>query len=162
MSSRSPLDPLAILAALEEHRVSDVVVGELAGVLRGSGGVADEVAIVPSLKPENLGRLQAALEAIVGEQADLEVADLQPGESASSTTRAGAIVVTPQPIGTRGYDDLRRAASREPIGSGVRPNVAPLGDLIRIADASPEPDVQAQTNTLRRVAELGLELGIEL
>jgi hypothetical protein len=162
VSPRGRLDPLGILAELEAHRVSYVVVGELAGVLHGTGGVADDVEIVPSLKPENLERLDAALKELAARPAELRPARLGPGESTASTTRAGRVVITAEPTGTRGYDDLRRAAAREPIGSGVRPSVASLGDLIRIADASLDPRVQARAETLRRVAELGLELVIEL
>lgn len=41
-----------------------------------------------------------------------------------------------QPAGTRGgYDDLRRAATREPIGKGLRPSVASTADLARMLAA---------------------------
>ena len=39
------------------------------------------------------------------------------------------------PAGTRGYDDLRRAAVREPLGQGLRPAVASKGDLARMLSA---------------------------
>jgi len=48
-------------------------------------------------------------------------------------TDAGELKVVPEPVGTRGgYDDLRRAATREPLGRGLRLSVASLGDLARI------------------------------
>ena len=51
-------------------------------------------------------------------------------------TGAGELKIVPEPEGTRGgYDDLRRAASREPLGRGLRPSVASIGDLARMAAA---------------------------
>ena len=41
------------------------------------------------------------------------------------TTDRGELKIVPQPAGTRGYDDLRRAATREPLGG--RPPVGRLG-----------------------------------
>jgi len=44
--------------------------------------------------------------------------------------------VVPNPAGThKGYEDLRRAATREHIGHGLRPNVASVADLARMAAA---------------------------
>ena len=162
MTRGRSLDPWKLLAAFEAHRVSYVLVGDLAAVIHGSGDHANDVEIVPSMKPDNLARLDSALRDITGHPSHAGVAELPAGESATVASDAGRIAITPEPTGTRGYDDLRRAASREPIGSGVRPNVASLGDLIRIADAALDPQMHAHADRLRRVAELGLELGIEL
>lgn len=52
----SDFDPLAILGALEPHRVAYVLAGDLAGVLHGTDLTADSVEITPSLKPENAER----------------------------------------------------------------------------------------------------------
>ena len=54
-------DPVAILAALERHRIAYILTGDLAGVLQGSDLLARKVEVVPSLKPENLERLERAL-----------------------------------------------------------------------------------------------------
>ena len=160
--ARKPLDPWLILGALERHRVSYVLVGDLAAVIHGGGGTADDVEISPALKAENLNRLAAALSEIVRQPTVIASDAVIGGETTSIETPAGEIVIRPEPTGSRGYDDLRRAAGREPIGQGIRPNVASLADLIRIADASNEPALEARAQTLRQVAELGLELGIEL
>jgi hypothetical protein len=162
MSTQKPLDPWKLLGALERHRVSYVLVGELAAVIHGAGGVADHVEISPSLKPDNLARLRAALGELAEHEVRLDAEALAAGNATSVETPLGSVAITPEPPGSRGYDDLRRAATREPIGSGVRPNVASLGDLIRIADASNDPALEARAQTLRRLAELGVELGIEL
>ena len=79
-------------------------------------------------------------------------------------TSAGELKVVPEPIGTRnGYDDLRRAAAREPLGRGLRPRVASIGDLARMSAAlGREQDVEP-LHQLRTLAELdrGLHRGIE-
>lgn len=51
-------------------------------------------------------------------------------------TSVGAIVIVTEPAGTRGgFDDLRRAAMREPIGRGLRVQVASTADLARMLAA---------------------------
>ena len=50
-------------------------------------------------------------------------------------TRAGELKLVPEPAGTRGYDDLRRRADREPLGRGLRPQVASTDDLARMLGA---------------------------
>jgi hypothetical protein len=44
-------------------------------------------------------------------------------------------MLVPEPAGTRGYDDLRRRAEREPLGRGLRPQVASADDLARMLGA---------------------------
>jgi len=67
--------------------------------------------------------------------------------------------LVPEPAGTRrGFDDLRRAATREHIGEGLRPNVASLPDLARMAAAlGREQDVE-RLRELRRMMELEVRL----
>jgi len=162
MAKEPELDPWAALGALERYRVSYVLIGELAGAIHGSDDVARRIEITPSLKPDNLARLADALSELGVRDSHDAVDDLGAEAPMACTTRAGVIAIVPTPTGSRGYDDLRRAATREPIGSGVRPSVASLADLIRLADAPGDPELQARGAALRRVAELGIELGIEL
>jgi hypothetical protein len=79
-------------------------------------------------------------------------------------TGAGELKVVPEPAGTRGgYGDLRRAATREPIGRGLRPSVASIGDLARMAAALGRQQDLEPLRQLRVLAELerGLHRGIE-
>jgi hypothetical protein len=46
----------------------------------------------------------------------------------------------PEPAGTRGYDDLRRRADREPLGRGLRPQIASADDLARTLGALDRAD----------------------
>ncbi len=55
-------DPLAILRALDQRRVSYIVIGALGRVIQGSDEVTDGVDIVPSTREENLRKLGLALE----------------------------------------------------------------------------------------------------
>lgn len=74
-------------------------------------------------------------------------------------TDRGELKLIAQPAGTRGYDDLRRAANREPLGHGVRPAVASIGDLARMLAALGREQDLAPLGMLHRLAELERELG---
>lgn len=67
---------------------------------------------------------------------------------------AGEIKIIPEPTGTRGYDDLRHRANREPLGHGVRPPVASSGDLLRMLEAHDRQPDPLVLETMRRVLEL--------
>ncbi len=73
------------------------------------------------------------------------------------TTDAGELKIVPEPAGTRGHDDLRRAANREPLGQGVRPSVASLGDLARMLAATGRQQDLEPLHTIRRLVELERE-----
>lgn len=66
----------------------------------------------------------------------LDEASIRDQEALELRSLSGHLKVVLEPVGTRsGYDDLRRAASREPLGHGLRPSVAWVGDLARMAAA---------------------------
>ncbi len=163
-------DPIAALKALDRQRVAYVVVGGLGRVIHGSDELTDGLDIVPSLREENLGRLGLALEDLNARRSDGKrlafERDLDQLPVLELETDAGEVKLVPEPAGTGGYDDLRRAARREPLGQGVRPQVASLGDQARmLAALDREQDLQA-LRTLRRLIELeqsisrGIELGL--
>jgi hypothetical protein len=160
----SDFDPLAILAALERHRAAYVVVGDLAGVLQGSGMIARRVEITPSLKAEGLARLDRALGDLgVGAKARSRLGRLDPGGPALSfRTDRGEIDVDPTPAGSGGYDDLRRAAQREPLGQGLRVPVASAPDLVRVLAAQGRERDLALERRLRRVIELERAISPEI
>jgi hypothetical protein len=70
------------------------------------------------------------------------------------TTEYGELKLVPEPAGTRGYDDLRRAANREPLGRGIRPSVASIGDLARMVSSLEDQNRLPQLMQLRRLVEL--------
>jgi hypothetical protein len=153
--SSEPFDPRALLGVLDRHRVAFIVIGGLARVIEGADEVTRGVDITPSTKPENLRRLADALDEFgVGET------DLDAEEPTTVMTPHGELQVIPVPAGTRGYDDLRRAAVREPIGHGLRPAVASKGDLARMLSALGREEHAEKLRQLRRLIELEHELGM--
>jgi hypothetical protein len=70
----------------------------------------------------------------------------------------GELKIVPEPAGTRGYDDLPRAATREPLGQAVRPSVASPGDLARMPGALGRDEYLENLRMLRRLIELKRDL----
>jgi hypothetical protein len=158
-SIRDRFDPYAILAALERHRVSYVLIGGFARVLQGTEELTHGLDLAPSLRAENLRRLTLVLEGLGarlpnGKRPALE-RDLPTRAVLELRTDAGELKVVPAPAGTRGgYDDLRRAATREPIGRGLRPSVASIGDLARMLAALGREQDLEPLQQLRYLREL--------
>jgi hypothetical protein len=150
--------------------VVDVLDGAFARVLQGTEELTRGVDLVPSLRAENLRRLQLVLDELDakrehGRALVLDAATIRAETVIRLRTPYGDMKLVPDPPGTRGgYDDLRRAATREPIGRGLRPSVASIGDLARLlASLNREQDhhLLVQLRKLREI-ELSLDRGIEL
>jgi hypothetical protein len=153
------LDPYGLLQALDRHRVTYVVIGGFARIVQGTEEMTYGLDITPSLREQNLERLNQALREVGSTRADGRELSLDPGTLAAQPvhelmTRYGELKLVPEPAGTRGYDDLRRAANREPLGRGVRPSVASIGDLARMVSALGDDDRIPQLMQLRRLVEL--------
>ena len=169
MGELAPFDPYAVLAALERRRVSYIVVGSFARVVRGAEELPDGIALVPSSRIENLRRLERALIDLGAASADGQPLSLGEDTLARDAivelmSPHGELKLVSEPAGTRGYDDLRRAATREYLGRGLRPSIASTGDLARMLGAllgSREQDF-SKLHGLRRVAELERSLGLDL
>jgi hypothetical protein len=127
-----PFDPYAILAALERQRVTYILIGGFARIIQGTEELTDGLDLVPSLRPENVRRLGLALDDLDarlpnGKRPALD-RDILTRAVLELRTDGGELKIVPEPAGTRGgYDDLRRAASREPD----RQRPPALGRLIR-------------------------------
>ncbi|HZO98500.1 MAG TPA: hypothetical protein VFB42_14160 [Gaiellaceae bacterium] len=153
MSSRPRFDPYELLAALDQERVSYVIIGGFARVVHGSGEVTDGLDIAPSLRDENLRRLGRVLEQL-GTRASALAEQLSSREPLTAETHAGELRIVPEPWGTRGYDDLRIRANRENLGRGVRPPVASVVDCVRMLDASQRELDAERLLRMRRMMEL--------
>jgi hypothetical protein len=77
-------------------------------------------------------------------------------------TRAGELKLVLEPAGTRGYDDLRRRAEREPLGQGLRPQIASTDDLARMLGALQRDQDVERLLRLRRLMTLDRQLSREL
>jgi hypothetical protein len=152
-------DPYGLLQVLDQHRVTYIVIGGFARVIQGTEEITRGLDIVPSTRPENLRRLDSALRDLGAHRSDGRA--LAVDEHAITAERVveletehGRLKIVSEPVGTRGYDDLRRAATREPLGRGVRPSVASIGDLARMVSALGDEDRVPQLMQLRRLVEL--------
>jgi len=152
-------DPYGLLQALDRHRVTYIVIGGFARVIQGTEEITRGLDIVPSTREENLRRLELAVRDVGARRTDGQELTLDQKTLAAQpvhelTTHHGVLKLVPEPVGTRGYDDLRRAATREPLGRGVRPSVASIGDLARMVSALGDEERLPQLMQLRRLVEL--------
>ena len=168
MAGRPPFDPYVLLAALERQRVSYVLIGAFARVVQGAEEITHGIDLVPAIRAENLRRLALALEDLEASRVDgkpivLDEMTNRDDPPLQLRSAAGELKVVPEPAGTRGgYDDLRRAATREPIGKGLRPSVASTADLARMLAALGREGDMPKLIALRRLQGLERSLGPEL
>jgi hypothetical protein len=158
MARKDVFDPYALLQALERQRVTYIVIGALGRVIHGSDEVTDGLDIVPSTREENLRRLGLALEELNARRPDGKAPvlerDLVGRGVLELETDVGELKIVPEPAGTRGYDDLRRRAEREPLGQGLRPSVASVDDHARMLATLGREQDHEPLMTIQRVIEL--------
>jgi hypothetical protein len=152
-------DPWAIIGALEQHRVNYVLIGALARVLHGTDEITSGVDICPQMKTENVERLETALLEFDGRVArrrplNLDLAQLSAQEITTIRSSAGEVRIVPEPAGSSGWDDLRRASTREHLGRGVRVSVASVNDLARLMTSLSRRGDAERLAVLRRIAEI--------
>ena len=154
------LDPYELLGALEGRGVDFIVIGAFARVVHGTRELTDGIDITPSTREENLARLEEALQELDARRADGEPPDLHnlAEPVLELETHAGELKVVPAPAGTRGWDDLRRRAQREPLGRGLRPRVASADDLARMLGALDRDQDGERLLRLRRLMSLQHQL----
>ena len=168
MAGQPLFDPYAILAALERRRVSYVVIGAVARIVQGAEEITDGIDLAPAIRAENFRRLTLALEELGAARVDgkpvaFDEATIREEPLLELCSPAGELKVVPEPAGTRGgYDDLRRAATREPIGKGLRPSIASTADLARMLAALGREAEMPKLLALRRLQRLEHTLGSEL
>lgn len=152
-------DPYAILAAFERERTTYILIGAFARVIHGADEITRGLDLTPSTREENLLRLDVALKTINARRPDgrppsLHTTDFERKPVVEFQTDHGEVKVVPFPEGTRGYDDLRRDVSREPIGRGLRPAVASPRDLARMLSALGRERDIPKLIMMRRLIEL--------
>lgn len=153
-------DPRAILAALERSYVDFVVIGALARVLRGAYEITHGVDICPSSATNNLERLAQAARELEARTARrrppaLDEPALATEQVIALKTTVGELKIVASPAGApNGFVDLRRTATREDLGHGVRPLVASTADLARMAASIHRAQDLERLRELRRIMEL--------
>jgi transcriptional regulator with XRE-family HTH domain len=167
-AAANAFDPYRLLAALERRHAAYVVIGAFGRIIQGADETTDAIDITPSLRGNNLSRLDQALEDVDAQGVDgrelvLDEASLRTDSTVELRTAVGKLMIVTEPAGTRGgYDDLRRAATREPIGKGLRPAVASTADLARMLAALGREADKPKLVALRRLQALERSLGPDL
>lgn len=142
----APFDPVGILRILVEHEVRFVLIGGLAGAVRGSPVITGDVDVCYARDRTNLERLAAALRALgarlrgAPEEVpfELDAAALRAGDHFTFATALGPLDCLGTPAGTEGFRDLDATATTEDL-DGLRVRVASLDDLIRMKRAAGRP-----------------------
>ena len=140
-------DPGRILRVLRAHGVRFVVIGGLAGNLRGSADVTNDLDICYARDRENLERLAEALRELgaklrVAREPDadlpfqLDATTLANGDTFTFSTDAGDFDILGTPSGTNGFEDLDAGATVADLGEGLLVRVASIDDLMRMKRAS--------------------------
>jgi hypothetical protein len=161
-------DPRGLLAALHRNQLNYVLIGGLARVIRGTDEVTSGVDVCPSLRPENVQRLAWALGELNAKRTDrrrltVNEESLRGEPVLRLRTSMGELNVVAEPAGTRrGFEDLRRGASEEHIGAGLRPRVASVADLARMSAALAHELGREPGREAERLRELAVERSREL
>jgi transcriptional regulator with XRE-family HTH domain len=136
-------DPIGILSELAEH-TRFVVAGPVAGALNGWPIMlgARALEIVPA--DPSMRHVEAAARRLGAEPAE----DGPDGSRRWVLATGAELHATLVPPGTRGYTDLVRDAQSMQIVPGISVRVCSLIDLIRIAEASPDPDARMFVSAL--------------
>lgn len=139
-------DPLAALRILIEHRVRFVVIGGIAGRLRGSTTITNDLDICYAREDENLTQLAEALASVNarlrGVEDDvpflLDAETLQKGHHFTFATDVGDLDLLATPRGVRSYEELERAGDDMDL-DGITVRVASIDDLIHMKRAAGRP-----------------------
>lgn len=141
-----------------------MLIGGLAATIHGSPLRTDDVDVCPRKTEPNLRKLATALRSLDAKEYDPHKGELVDRDWDAETlaadptwilgTASGRLDLVFEPDGTKGYEDLARAAVGMDVG-GVRMRVASLEDVIRSKEAANRPRDREQLPTLRRLLDLG-------
>ena len=125
--SGASIDLVGVLNAVAGAVEPMVVVGEVAGAIHGWPLALEGRAVQVCLRPSDA---EVAVEHLRATRVDSNTYELPAG---------GRIALDHEPAGTSGYGDLARGVELVSLGDGAV-QVAGLLDLLRIADATSDPD----------------------
>ena len=168
MADEEVFDPRGLLSALHRNYVNYVLIGGLARVIRGTDEITSGVDVCPSLRPDNLERLGKALEELEARRTDRRRLTVDEETLARDAvirlrTSMGELKLVAEPAGTRrGFEDLRRGATHEHIGEGLRPQVASVADLARMSAALAHELGQERGREAEQLRALEIERSREL
>jgi hypothetical protein len=164
-------DPDRLLATLVDQEVRFVVIGGLAGNLRGTPVVTHDLDVCYARRDDDLVRMAAALKVVharlrVAREEDevvfpLDERSLRLGDSFTLKTDFGPFDILGTPSGTKGYEDLAAGATTFDLGEHTLVLVASVDDLIRMKRASARTKDIAQLAHLEALREEIAELEAE-
>ena len=137
-----------MLRVLSDHEVEFVVIGGVAGRLRGAPILTQDLDVTPRATPANLTKVAAALAVLGARLRSSQEPDgvafphdpelLANAGSWTLTTRYGDLDLVMNPAGSRGFEDLRVDADQLTVASDppLAVLVASLGDVIRTKQAA--------------------------
>jgi predicted nucleotidyltransferase len=136
-------DPPAILRVLTAHAVEFVIIGGIAGTLRGSDRITNDIDICYRRTKPNIRALVGALKELDAKLTNfpeglpftLDERSVWNGDAFTFDTPFGRFDCLANPSGTTGYPDIRRDATVENLG-GFECFVCSLDDLIRMKTAA--------------------------
>lgn len=154
-------DPLRALAVLIKHNVRFVVVGGVAARTLGSPSITNDLDVCYERRNENYEALAGALRELgaqlrgapPGIPFQLDARSIKQGDSFTFITIAGDLDCLGTPAGTQGYPDLRKDATEEDLGEGLRVLVASIDDLLRMKRAAGRPKDLIEVEVLSAVKE---------
>ena len=160
MTEPAAFDPRRVLQRLNDGGVRYIVIGALAGILHGSPTVTADVDVCYARDPENVEALANVLKGLnarlrgaePGLPFRLDAKTLLAGDSFTFVTDAGDFDVLGTPAGTRGFDDLVRAATPMDL-DGLQVLVADIDDLIRMKLAAGRPKDRVEVEILGALRE---------
>ena len=134
-------DIVAVLAAVADAGAPVIVIGEVAGALHGWPLVLSGNAVEICARGD---AVSTGLESLGASDADAGTYGLPSG---------GHLLITAAPRGTMGYADLSRGSESVEVDGG-EVQVARLLDLLRIADASPDPNARRDAFAYQAVLDV--------
>lgn len=158
---RPALQADQILGRLVAHGVDFVVIGGIAAVLHGSAQNTFDLDICYATDQGNLTALGEALLELRSKLKgiDDEVPFVPDGRTLRRTemltmeTAAGELDILARPVGSAGYESLRRRADRFDLG-GFSVLVASIDDLIAMKQAVNRPKDRAAVDELQAIKRL--------
>jgi hypothetical protein len=160
-----PLDAAAMLAVLDEHQVRYVIIGGVAGFLRGDTAATFDLDVVPAATEDNFTRLADALNAMHARLRApgldepvayrFDAATFVSYTTLATRTEHGDLDIVLRPDGIAGsYDEL--ATRAQPMHAGpVTVYVADVADIIRSKRAAArmtgEPKYTSDADRLERL-----------
>jgi hypothetical protein len=149
-------EPRRLLGTLARAEVDGVLIGGLAGAVRGSPLVSVGIELCHSRSARNLDALARTLAnlgaRLRGTDTEVDANALAAADTFRVDTEAGPLDCVGTPRGTTGYPDLVRRADVIDLG-GFGFRVAALDDLIRMKRAAGHPKDRAELEVLEAVRE---------